>query len=84
LTPLFPKESRTFAARLEPGPIDLVASKAQQFVEMASKRFNGDSTHFVVDLERVRLPKGLRHVEHVRGLGFDVWASTHPRIGMGE
>ena len=83
MTPMFPKESKCFAMRLDPGPSDLVASKAAQFVEMASKRFNGASTHFVADLDRVQLPKGLLHVEHVRGLGYDVWASSHPRIGMG-
>jgi hypothetical protein len=84
MTPLFPKNSKCFATKLEPGPSELVASKAAQFVEMASKRFNGVSTHFVVDAERVQMPKGLRNVEHVRGLGFDVWASSHSRIGMAD
>lgn len=51
---------------------------------MASKRYNRDLTYFCADTERVRLPPAARRVEHVRGLGTDVWASTHPRIGMAE
>lgn len=85
LTPLFPPNSKCFATRLEPGPKDLLASKAEQFVRMASSRFNGThGTFFVVDTEHVRLPRSVpkRNVEHVRGLGYDIWASSSRRIGM--
>lgn len=87
VTPLFPKESKCFAMKLEPGPSDLVASKAEQFVRMASSRFNGrHGTFFVVDEQHVRLPRFVprKNVEHVRGLGYDIWASSSRRIGMGS
>lgn len=86
MTPLFPPKAKCFATRLEPGPSDFVASKAEQFVVMVTSRFNGrHGTHFVVDLERVRLPRYIprKNIEHVRGLGFDVWAASAKRIGMG-
>jgi hypothetical protein len=87
LTPIFPPNSKCFATRLEPGPSDLVASKAEQFVRMASSRFSGrHGTFFCVDREHVSLPRSVprKNVEHVRGLGHDIWASSAPRIGMAE
>lgn len=87
LTPIFPPKSKCFATRLDPGPSDLVASKAEQFVRMASQRFNGKhGTFFCADLEHVRLPRSVpsSNVEHIRGLGFDIWASSAKRIGMGS
>jgi hypothetical protein len=84
MTPLFPKTAKTFATCLEPGPSDLVASKARQFVEMASRRFQGSQTYFYADLQRVKLPPEAKLVEHVRGMEFEIWASTSKRIGWGQ
>lgn len=81
---MFPKEAKTFTASLRPGPKELLAAQAEQFVVMASKRYNRELTYFYADTEQVRLPPSAKRVEHVRGLGTDVWASTHPRIGMAE
>jgi hypothetical protein len=85
VTPIFPKTAKCFATHLKPGPSDLVASSAEQFVVMASSRYNGRQTFFVVDEQFVRLPRSVprKNIEHVRGLGFDVWAASAPRIGMG-
>ena len=87
MTPIFPPKAKCFATRLEPGPSDLVASKAAQFVVMVSSRFNGThGTYFCVDTERVKLPRSIprKNIEHVRGLGFDVWAASSKRCGMAE
>jgi hypothetical protein len=87
VTPLFPREAKTFCMNLKPGPRGLIESQAAQFVHMASSRFNGRSgTHFVVDTERITLPRSVprRNIEHVRGLGLDVWASSAKRCGMAE
>ena len=87
MTPLFPPKSKCFATRLEPGPSDLVTSKAEQFVVMVTSRFNGRSgTFFCVDEQRVRLPRSIprKNIEHVRGLGFDIWASSAKRCGMAD
>lgn len=84
MTILFPKEAKTFATSLKPGPKDLLSAQAEQFVVMASRRYNCEMTYFYVDTERVRLPRSAKRIEHIRGLGTDVWASTHPRIGVAE
>jgi hypothetical protein len=84
VTILFPKEAKTFAASLRPGPQDLLASQAEQFVVMASRRYNCERTFFYADTERVRLPRSAKRVEHIRGLGTEIWASTHQRIGIEE
>lgn len=87
MTPIFRKTDKTFCLNLKPGPRDLLESQAAQFVTMATSRYNGlKGTFFCVDEERVRLPRSIprRNIEHIRGLGFDVWASSSKRIGMSE
>ena len=87
MTPLFRRTDKTLCISLKPGPRELLESQAAQFVTMATSRYNGlRGTYFYVDEEHVRLPRSVprRNIEHVRGLGTDVWASSSKRIGMSE
>lgn len=88
MTPIFPKEADTYVFDLSNHgervkQADFSGAFMEQFQQLSRSR---EVKHLVIDPERVRLPpwfKGVK-VEHVRGLGFQVWASSHPRVGMGQ
>ncbi len=88
MTPIFPKEADTYVFDLSAHgervkQADFTGVFLDQFRQLMAKR---EVKHIVLDTERVKLPadfKGAK-VEHVRGLGYQVWASSHRRIEMGQ
>jgi hypothetical protein len=85
VTPIFPPEADTYVFNLDAHGAkqeDFTARFIEDFNQLARAR---EVKHLVLDTERVRLPKSFKgpKVEHVRGLGTQVWASSHPRVGMG-
>lgn len=85
MTPIFPPEADTYVFNLEAHDArqeDFTARFIEDFKQLAQAR---EVKQLVLDTERVRLPKSFTgaKIEHVRGLGSQVWASSHPRVGMG-
>lgn len=87
MTPIFPPEADTYVFNLDAHGEKVKQQEfAGKFLEELQQLCRArEIKHLVLDQERVRLPhsfKGVK-VEHVRGLGFQVWASSHPRREMG-
>lgn len=89
MTPIFAPGAETYcfdlSAHVKPGQkqADFEGAFFDEFRRLCEAK---QMRHLVLDSDRVRLPRnphGVK-VEHIRGLGLQVWASSLPRVEMGR